>query len=320
MVSRLHADELPIDRRLVRGLLEVNLPAYSALPLERLRRTGSSNVLFRLGDHLLVRLPRQPGGGAGIAKEARWTPHLARSLPVTVPEVVSLGAPALGYPEQWSVVRRLPGRQPPRAAARTGFSRGARGHTWLAEDLAQLVAALRSMEVPSEARSDPALQSYRGEPLAAIDEDIRGYIDACRRVPDLDLDLDAVLTVWDDAARRPGGTGSGGSWVHGDLLAENLLARDRRLSSLLDLGTLSVGDPTVDLVAAWELLSPSERVWFRGRLDVEKDIWLRGRAWALAIAVMTFAYYWQTMPRRCASRRVMAEAVLSDAARGGRHP
>ena len=45
-------------------------------------------------------------------------------------------------------------------------------------------------------------------------------------------------------------------WLHGDLLAENLLVRQGELAAVLDFGGLAVGDPTVDLVVAWELLDP----------------------------------------------------------------
>ncbi len=68
----LHADEIPIDLPLVRALVDRALPACAALPLRPLGYSGSSNALFRLGDELLVRLPRQPGGSTTIDKEARW--------------------------------------------------------------------------------------------------------------------------------------------------------------------------------------------------------------------------------------------------------
>ena len=51
----------------------------------------------------------------------------------------------------------------------------------------------------------------------------------------------------------------------GDLAAENLLVRDGALTAVLDFGGLSVGDPTVDLVVAWEVLDPPARELFRGR-------------------------------------------------------
>ena len=71
---------------------------------------------------------------------------------------------------------------------------------------------------------------------------------------------------------------------------------------MLDFGGLSVGDPTVDLVVGWDVLDPAGREVFRSLLGIDEVTWLRGRAWALAIAVMTFPYYWHTMPDRCAAR------------------
>ena len=66
------------------------------------------------------------------------------------------------------------------------------------------------------------------------------------------------------------------AWYHGDLLAENLLvADDGRLCAVLDFGTLGVGDPSVDLVAAWEVLDPESRATFRRAVDVDDATWQR---------------------------------------------
>lgn len=102
--------------------------------------------------------------------------------------------------------------------------------------------------------------------------------------------------------------------MHADLVAENLLVYDDRLVAVLDFGGLAVGDPTVDLIAAWEVLGPAAREVFRACLDVDDMTWIRGRGWALAIAVMTFPYYWDSMPARCTARLAMAHQVLADAA------
>ena len=83
--------------------------------------------------------------------------------------------------------------------------------------------------------------------------------------------------------------------------------------SVPDLDRLAVGDPTVDLVAAWELLDPGARALFRTEACLDDHTWLLGRAWALALAVMTFPYYWRTMPERCAGRLAIARQVLMDA-------
>ena len=81
MARALHADEIPIDAELVRGLVGRAMPAYADAPVRRLASSGSTNALFRLGDELLVRLPRQPGGSATILKEAAWLPVLGPLLP-----------------------------------------------------------------------------------------------------------------------------------------------------------------------------------------------------------------------------------------------
>jgi hypothetical protein len=52
---------------------------------------------------------------------------------------------------------------------------------------------------------------------------------------------------------------------------------------------------------------------FRDAVGVDDETWLRGRAWALALALMTFPYSWTTMPERCANRLTVARAVLADA-------
>lgn len=306
-----HNNEIPINGGLVRRLVNAEFPHYAALPLRRLTRTGSSNVLFRLGDDLLVRLPRQPGGGAAIDKERRWLPEIGPALPITVPEVIAWGRPAWGYPEEWSILGWISGELPEvctPCAPPTGDQER------LAEDLADLILALRGIEVSQKAASDPALRWYRGRPLAEFDRQTRRNIQQCRSLAGLDLDLDTAAAVWEEAMRLPGAADVGiDHWYHSDLVAENLLLQGGRLSAVLDFGGLAVGDASVDLHGAWELFDPSARELFRARLGVDDAQWLRGRAWALGIALGSFAYYWEKMPHRMRDRLAMARSVLADA-------
>lgn len=311
MAAILHDDELPIDDQLVRRLVERDLPEYAELPLTRLGASGSTNALYRLGPELLVRLPRQPGNGASITKEQRWTPVLAAALPVAVPEIVALGEPGFGYPEPWSVVRWIDGTHPtsadptaPPDPTRTG----------LAEGLAEVVAALRNVPVPAEAVGDPALRWYRGRALAEFDADFRRNLERCREITDLDLDLDAARALWERSLALPGATTAGPDrWYHGDLVAENLLVDHDRLVAVLDFGAVAVGDPTIDLHGAWEVLDPPARAVLQDRLGIDEAEWLRGRAWALGIALGAVGYYWDSMPGRRDDRLAMARNVLADA-------
>jgi aminoglycoside phosphotransferase (APT) family kinase protein len=308
----LHDDELQIDVRLVRRLVDRALPECALLPLRRLAASGSSNALFRLGDELLVRLPRQPGGSATIEKESRWLPEIGSLLPVAVPEIVVLGEPGFGFPERWSVVRWIDGQTPTVPQPGSSDVATRRG---VALDLAAVVNALHQIQVPPPALLDPRLRWYRGTPLATQDVDTRHAVQACRDIPDLDLDLDAAADVWEDAMTLPGITEvTIPRWYHGDLLAENLLVTDDHLTAVLDFGCLAVGDPTVDLIVAWEILDGASRELFRRSVGVDDATWFRGRAWALSLALRTFPYYWATMPDRCVTRLTMARFVLADAA------
>lgn len=307
----MHDDEIPVDEALVVRLLAGLSPAYAGLPLRRFTSSGSTNALFRLGDDLLVRVPRQPGGTSTIEKERRWLPYVAPHLPVPVPEVVAVGSPSADYPESWSVVRFLGGGPPalPRPSEPPRHD--------LARDLAAVVVALRRLAVTAGARADPALRWYRGDPLAELDEDLRRLLRECRELPGLDLDLDAMAAAWDDVLALPGAdVVTEPHWYHGDLLAENLLAEDGRLTAVLDFGALSVGIPAVDLAVAWELLDPAARTTFREAVGVDEHEWLLGRGWALVMGVMALPYYWHTMPGRCAERLALAHAVLEDIAAG----
>lgn len=302
----LHQDEIEIGPTLVRGLVDRTFPELADRPLTPLASSGSTNAMFRLGRDLLVRLPRQPGGSAAIDKEARWLPYLTGALPVATPVVVAVGEPGPEYPERWSIMTWLDGEPP-------GVPVDDAAQHRFALDLAGVVRALRRTPVPSRALADPALGSYRSEPLVALDPTVQGYLAQCHDLPGLDLDLAACRRVWDAAMTVPGADRAGPPrWLHGDLFAENLLVRKGRLGAVLDFGGLAVGDPTVDLAGAWELLGPPARQVFRAAVDADDATWSRGRAWALAVALMTFPYYWRTMPARCASRLVMARAVLAD--------
>ncbi len=312
----LHDDEIPIDTQVVRALVDRALPRFRGLPVRRLDSSGSSNALFRLGADLLVRLPRQPGGSETIVKEARWLPVLGPALPapVRVPEVIAVSGPDCGYPESWSVVRWIDGEHPEVVTPQTPADpRRQRLGADLASDLAEVVQAFRLAEVPGEAVSDPALRWYRGEPLAAIDAVTRRNLERCRALGDFGFNLDAAEALWDEAIRLPGAADRPAPrWYHGDLASENLLMREGRLAAVLDFGGLAVGDPAVDLAVAWEVLDAPAREIFRGRLGVDDDTWLRGRAWALTISLMIW-YYWTTMPQRRASRIAAGRNVLADA-------
>ena len=93
----LHEGELPIDESVVVSLLREQRPEWAAMPLAP-AGAGTDNVMFRLGDELLVRMPRTAGNATSLRKEREWMPRLAPRLPFRIPEPVHAGSPQRGVP------------------------------------------------------------------------------------------------------------------------------------------------------------------------------------------------------------------------------
>lgn len=295
MTARMHADEVDIDADLVQALVAGQFPQWAALPVTRVVSSGTDNAMFRLGDSLVVRLPRVAGAAKDVALEQEWLPRLAPRLPVAVPAPVAVGRPCAYYPYPWSVLGWLPGANPDVG--------GLVAPGGLAEDLAAFVTALRKLPAAGAPRA------ARGVPLANRDEPTRAALAESAGL----VDTAALTEVWADALTLPAWAGPP-TWAHADLSPGNVLVQDGRLTAIIDWGCAGVGDPTVDLVVAWNLLPAAVRPSFRAALGVDDDSWRRGRAWALSIAIIQLPYYQHTNPVLAANSRHVLAQVLADVA------
>ncbi|MYW63378.1 phosphotransferase [Streptomyces sp. SID8379] len=271
---KLHDGEPDIDAGLVRELLADQFPEWAGLPVRYVESDGTSNMLFRLGDDLVVRLPRTPGSAADVPREQRWMRRLAPELPVAVPAPLGAGAPGRGYPWPWSVYRWIPGVLPT-------VGEGVQSELF-ARDLAGFVRALQRVDTAGAPAAD------RGKPLAPRDASTR---DAIGRLDGV-IDTAAALALWETALRAPGWAGPD-VWVHADPEPGNVLVDpvSGRLAAVIDFGCMGVGDPAVDLIVAWYVLDDALRDTFRAAVGCDAATWTRGRGWALTIAVHELTYY-----------------------------
>ncbi|MFJ3792410.1 aminoglycoside phosphotransferase family protein [Kitasatospora sp. NPDC090091] len=290
---RMHDDEPDIDAALVRRLVATQFPQWRSLPLSPVAAPGADHAMFRLGTELAVRLPRVAWASAGVERERHWLPRLAPRLPRPIPVPLAAGRPTAGYPWEWSVLRWLDGANPVAGALAAPLQ--------LAHDLAGFVNALRAVD-PGD--GPPAA---RGVPLAARDAPTRAAIGRLHGT----IDTAAATALWEKALRLPEHPG-GPSWMHGELSPGNLLLVGQRLSAVLDFGAMGIGDPTVDLIAAWNLLPAGARPAFRAALAADDAAWERGRAWALSIALIQLPYYRSTNPALAANARHVIREVLAD--------
>ncbi|MGW3352735.1 aminoglycoside phosphotransferase family protein [Nonomuraea rubra] len=290
-MGKMHADEADIDVSLVRRLLAAQFPRWAELPIEPFPSSGTVNAVYRLGDHLSVRLPRIENGVGDIEKEHRWLPLLAPLLPVAIPDVLGKGAPSGDFPWPWSVSRWIDGENP-----REGHEDGL-----LAKDLAAFAGAFRRIDLPG----GPA--AYRAGPLSEVDAATRHAIGELGGL----IDTGAATAAWDAAVRAPEWAGRP-VWVHSDLMPGNLLVQDGRLTGVIDFATMGVGDPAIDLIPAWNLLTPASREVFRATLGADDATWARGRGWALSMALIQLPYYLHTNPAIAANARYVIGQVLAD--------
>ena len=298
-MGKMHADEIHTDVSLVGRLLATQFPQWAGLPIEPVPSAGTDNALYRLGDDMVVRLPRRERPSGTLEKERQWLPILAPLLPLAVPVPLADGMPADGYPFDWSVYRWLEGEDATTVRV-TDPSQ-------FAIDLAQFVAALQQID-PAGGPSPGEHNVFRGVPLATRDAGTRGAIGSLRGA----IDVGAVTAAWESALRSPEWEHPP-VWIHGDLDSRNLLVEDGRLGAVIDWGCLSVGDPACDVMVAWKVLSADTRDLFRTALSVDESTWARARGWALSQALVALSYYTlETNPVLVLeARRWMAE-VLAD--------
>lgn len=293
----LHDDEVVSTPDLVRRLVAEQFPQWADLPVTPGPAGGTDHHLFRLGDDLLVRMPKIGWAQDQAGSDARWLPHLAPHLPLRLPVPEAVGEPGEGFPFRWSVTPWLDGAPPAVGALGTAAAR----------QLGEFVAALRTVRTEGAPVKDG---TSRGVPLARLDDDVRAAItESGTRI-----DGRAVTKAWDRAlAARPA---SDTSWIHGDLLPGNLLADGGRMTAVIDWGGVGVGDPAADLIPAWTQFAGAERAAFQasatdGLTDPE-DAWERGRGWVLVQAVIALPYYWDRWPAFARGSQERIAVVLSD--------
>jgi len=261
----------------VRRLIAAQFPALRDLSVHPVRSTGTVNAIFRLGQDLCARLPRVAAWAEDLERELRWLPWLAPQLSLPTPELVGRGAPGAGYPFAWAVYRWIEG-QPYADELIDDESRAAR-------ELAGFVLELRSVE--------PVAEAPRGgrRPLAELDAPTRTAISAAAGT----LDGAAVTAAWELALLAPA-CQARPVWAHTDLLRPNVLVRGGRICAVLDFGSVGVGDPAADVIAAWSVFGPAGRAVLRAALAVDDATWSRARGYALHQALLIIPYYQRTNP------------------------
>ena len=262
--------EVDATEALVQSLLDAQHPDLAQLPLS-LVDSGYDNVIFRLGKHFSVRLPRRLAAEKLTAHEQKWLPTFAAALPLPTPVPLRIGRPGSGFPWHWSVVPWFPGTASDLSAPDRNQPE-------------RLAAFFRALHVP--APENAPVNPYRGVPL---NQRIAGAEERMLRLAkETDLITATIQRLWNEAVEAP--LDAQPTWLHGDLHAQNVLVDAGVITAIIDWGDLCQGDRASDLAAIWMLFEDRAVREEAMRLcgDVSDATWARARGWAILFGVVLF--------------------------------
>ena len=95
---------------LARKLIAEQFPEYSNLPITDVEKQGHDNRTYRLGDHMLIRMPTAGEYALKVPKEQELLPQLDKPLRVSIPAPIKMGKSSGDYPYPFSIYKWLPGK------------------------------------------------------------------------------------------------------------------------------------------------------------------------------------------------------------------
>lgn len=293
----MHADQLAVSVETVRELVADQFPEWVAEPINEVDSTGTVNALFRIGDHLVARLPLVPQDVGVLRRQIEAEADAARELlgrtRFASPEPIAVGAPGDGYPLPWSVQTWLPGT--PATDVDPGGSAG------FARDLAEFIQGVRMIDTRG--------RTFTGTGRGGSLRDHEQWMETCFQRSERLLDVPRLRRIWRELRELPR-TNPVDVMTHGDLIPGNVLVHNDRLAGIIDVGGLGPADPALDLVSAWHLLDAGPRQVLRDALASDDVEWERGKAWAFEQAMGAAWYYVESNPTMSLMGRRTLERIM----------
>ena len=260
--------EIVIGEELVRHLLRTERPEFASLPIYFFS-SGWDNVMIRLGDKMMIRIPRRSVGGFLIKQEQRWLPTLAPRLPIKVPVPIHIGKPTDRFPWHWSILPWFEGGP----ASKNRISKS---------EVTVLVQFLKALHQPTP--KGAPINPYRGIPLQDCAEKMSSRIAQSRISSKISAE---IRQIWQDGLLAKAPTNS--VWIHGDLHPMNILLVEGKIEAIIDWGDVTAGDSATDLASIWMLFYDQEtrqQALTEYGVAGNHDTIARARAWAALFGVM----------------------------------
>jgi aminoglycoside phosphotransferase (APT) family kinase protein len=231
--------------------------------------SGFDNSIWRLGETLVVRIPRRLVAVKLIESEQRWLPELATRLPLSIPTPLRVGRPSELFPWPWTITHWIEGTPGNRIEPEV-----------LGASASRLGGFFRALhrDAPADAPANP----FRGVALREHEMSFRTRLDDVGTM----VDRESVRRIWRASLVAPPWAGAP-QWIHGDPHTANLIFRDDVLVGVVDFGDMCAGDPATDLAGGF-LTLPFDAIdeFFAAYGPVDDATIQRTTGWAVHFGLM----------------------------------
>jgi aminoglycoside phosphotransferase (APT) family kinase protein len=288
-----------INEHLVTKLISEQFLQWKDLPIKSVPHQGCDNKTFRLGDHMLVRVPSSEEYVRQVKKEHKWLPLLAPNLPLPIPEPIAMGKPSKYYPWNWSIYRWLDGD------SANSLKLDDINLETIALQLAHFLNEFHKFDAAGA--PTPGLHNWwRAAHTSVYDAETRMLIYKLKNF----INVDKATSLWEVAISSKWGKDP--VWVHGDISSGNILLKDNKLSAVIDFGCMGIGDPACDLTIAWTFFKNKSREVFKNSIGLDPNTWSRARGWALWKALYELSQLEDKSSTKAIEQKRIIHDVLSE--------
>jgi len=227
---------------------------------------GWDNVMFRLGEDYMIRLPRRSLGAELIRNEQLYLDYLPDQLPINIPKPIFIGRPQDNYPWHWSVLPFFKGEAADISALKSS-------------EISRFIHFLKCIHIP--ANGIAPINTQRGVDFFDRVEDVeQRLLNVKDHLPDKYL---PILRLWREALSAD--KNKYDIWLHGDLHPRNVLVENGKISAIIDWGDITSGDVATDLASIWMLFDdPSVRIRAIHDYEMDTNLLARTKGWVIYFA------------------------------------